>query len=90
MIVPSKHSSPNFAGKGLIRDDASYNAVYQTPKKEVSSPNFYNSEKSRSSPENIFTPLRIPGTTKFDNFETSNFYFYKLTYLYLENQLLKS
>ena len=47
MTLASRHESPNLPGKGLLRDDSNKNAVYQTPKKDVSSPNFFNSEKSK-------------------------------------------
>ena len=47
--------------------------MYTTPKKESHcSSEVYNSDNKRPSPESLFTPLRIPGTTKFDSFETSN------------------
>jgi hypothetical protein len=59
--------------------------MFTTPKREPRN-DFYSSECNRASPEGLFTPLRVPGVTKFDSIEASKLN--NLNYV-IESQILK-
>jgi hypothetical protein len=69
--IHNQKSPPQFKP---IAEEQAHQTMFTTPRKETygCSSEFYNSDK-KSSPESLFTPLRIPGTTKFDSFKTSIF-----------------
>lgn len=64
-------ASPQFGPK---TDDPYNQTIFTTPRKETTTNSeFYNSEK-KSTPEVLFTPLKIPGSSKNDDAYTSNYF----------------
>jgi hypothetical protein len=62
--------------------------MFTTPKREQRGANdAYSTDNNRASPEGLFTPLRVPGTTKNDSNEASK-YLSILTHV-IESQVLK-
>lgn len=69
--------SPTFGQKKSSHDEIVSNTMFTTPKREQRGPNdIYSSDCNKASPEGLFTPLRVPGTSKYDTYEASNYFYF--------------
>jgi len=50
----------------MMTEDQYHHTLFTTPRKETTTNSDFNSEK-KSTPEFLFTPLKIPGSTKNDD-----------------------